>query len=175
MQNRFLRQSALLVSLVMLLSLCFIDADAQSRRKKRTRRAKKPAAVKPVITNPEIAPPGSEQSADSTEKVISTADQSEAESTNETPQPKKTSKTKSSSDPEMQQTINQLSNQVDRLSDKLTQMQQNDRTLIDMERLTRAEQRAENLRTQQVEVEGKLADLQGKAGTDRVSIATGKY
>jgi DNA repair exonuclease SbcCD ATPase subunit len=62
----------------------------------------------------------------------------------------------------MQQTINSLSNQVDRLSDKLTQMQQNDRTIIDMERLTRAEQRAENLRAQQVDVESKLADLQSK-------------
>jgi chromosome segregation ATPase len=62
----------------------------------------------------------------------------------------------------MQQTINALSNQVDRLNDKLTQMQQNDRTLIDMERLTRAEQRAESLRAQQLDVESKLADLQSK-------------
>jgi predicted nucleic acid-binding Zn-ribbon protein len=51
---------------------------------------------------------------------------------------------------------------VDRLNDKLTQMQQNDRTLIDMERLTRAEQRAESLRAQQVDVESKLADLQSR-------------
>src|SRR4030095_2061832 len=161
MQKRFLRQSALLLGLVMLVSLCFVDADAQSRRKRRTRRAKKPAAVKPVITNPEIAPPGSEQSPEASEKVISTADESESESANEKAQPKKTGTTKTST-PEMQQTINHLSNQVDRLNDKLTQMQQNDRTLIDMERLTRAEQRAENLRTQQVEVESKLADLQAK-------------
>jgi predicted nucleic acid-binding Zn-ribbon protein len=62
----------------------------------------------------------------------------------------------------MQQTINNLSNQVDRLSDKLTEMQENDRTLIDMERLTRAEQRSESLRTQQIDVESKLADLQSK-------------
>jgi chromosome segregation ATPase len=62
----------------------------------------------------------------------------------------------------MQQTINQLSNQVDRLNDKLTQMQENDRALMDMERLTRAEQRAESLRAQQVDVESKLADLQAK-------------
>jgi regulator of replication initiation timing len=62
----------------------------------------------------------------------------------------------------MKQTIDQLSNQVDRLNDKLTRMQENDRALIDMERLTRAEQRAENLRAQQVDVEGKLADLQAK-------------
>ena len=62
----------------------------------------------------------------------------------------------------MQQTINSLSTQVDRLSDKLTQMQENDRTRIDMERLTRAEQRAESLRAQQIDVESKLADLQSK-------------
>ena len=41
-------------------------------------------------------------------------------------------------------------------------MQQNDRTLIDMERLTRAEVRAETLRAQQVDVESKLADAQAK-------------
>jgi len=87
----------------------------------------------------------------------------ETEQTTEGVQSKRNSgSTKSSSDADMQQTINALSNQVDRLNDKLTQMQQNDRTLIDMERLTRAEQRAESLRAQQVDVESKLADLQSK-------------
>jgi DNA repair exonuclease SbcCD ATPase subunit len=62
----------------------------------------------------------------------------------------------------MKDTINALSNQVDRLNDKLTQMQENDRSLIDMERLTRAEQRAESLRLQQIDVESKLADLQAR-------------
>jgi DNA repair exonuclease SbcCD ATPase subunit len=115
--------------------------------------------------NPEIAPPGSEQSTGSDgEKIISTADQSptEGEQGTESTQPKRSGSTRSGSEPDMQQTINSLSNQVDRLSDKLTQMQQNDRTIIDMERLTRAEQRAENLRAQQVDVESKLADLQSK-------------
>ena len=60
------------------------------------------------------------------------------------------------------QTINSLSNQVNRLNDKLGQMQETDQALIDMERLSRAEQRAENLRSQQVEVESKLADLQSR-------------
>jgi DNA repair exonuclease SbcCD ATPase subunit len=119
--------------------------------------------VKPVVTNPEIAAPGAEQSAGSNgERIISTADQPDAvpEPTPETTPPKKSPKP--SADGDMQKTINALSNQVDRLNDKLTQMQQNDRTLIDMERLTRAEQRAESLRSQQVDVEGKLADLQSK-------------
>jgi len=160
MQNRFFRPTALLLSLIVLFSLCLVDADAQSRRKRRSRRVRRPAVVRPVVTNPPIALPGAEQAPGSdSERIISTDDQSatETEAASETVPPKKTAKPA-----DMQQTINQLSNQVDRLNDKLTQMQENDRTLIDMERLTRAEQRAESLRSQQVDVESKLADLQAK-------------
>lgn len=154
-----------LLSLVVLLSICLSDVDAQTRRKRRARRVTRPVVVRPVITNPAIAPVGQEQSVNAQgERIISTADQTESEE-----QPaevvaprKRPAAAKSSSDVEMQQTINTLSNQVDRLNDKLTQMQQNDRTLIDMERLTRAEQRAESLRLQQIDVESKLADLQSK-------------
>ncbi|HEX6731172.1 MAG TPA: hypothetical protein VF074_14205, partial [Pyrinomonadaceae bacterium] len=49
--------------------------------------------------------------------------------------------------------------QVNRLNDKLTQMQEDDRYLLDMERLTRSEQRAEQLRSQLYDVQSKLADL----------------
>lgn len=164
MQNRLIRYGSLLLVVLIGLSLCSIDADAQRRKKRRARRVTRPVVTRPVITNPAIAPAGSEQSspADS-EKIISTADQSEPEpTTDRTQSQKRDSATKSSSEPDMQQTINALTNQVDRLNDKLTQIQQNDRTLIDMERLTRAEQRAESLRAQQVDVEGKLADLQSK-------------
>lgn len=165
MRNRFLRQTAFLLSLIVLVSLCVVDAGAQTRRRRRSRHVTK-KVVRPVIKNPQIAPPGSEQTPGSdSEKIISTADQgtTETEPTTETaPSKKGTTSTKSASDADMQQKINQLSNQVDRLNDMLTQMQQNDRTLIDMERLTRAEQRAESLRAQQVDAESKLADLQSK-------------
>ncbi|HEV7683606.1 MAG TPA: hypothetical protein VGO68_15875 [Pyrinomonadaceae bacterium] len=160
MRNRFLRQTAFLVSLIIIVGLCVVDAGAQSRRRRRSRRVTK--VVKPVVTNPAIAAPGEEQTAADGERIISTADGTETEPTAEPATPKKSSTTKAGSSSEMQKTINQLSNQVDRLSDKLTQMQQNDRTLIDMERLTRAEVRAESLRAQQVEVESKLADAQSK-------------
>ena len=165
MQNRFLRQTAFLLSLIVLIGLCVIDGDAQSRRRRRSRRARRPAVVRPVVTNPAIAAPGSEQEAigPDGERIISTADQTnETEPGTEAGSPKKNSSTKASGNADMQQTINQLSNQVDRLNDKLTQMQQNDRTLIDMERLTRAEQRAESLRAQQLDTESKLADAQSK-------------
>ena len=165
MQNRFLRQTAFLLSLIVLISLCVVDAGAQTRRRRRSRRVTR-KVVRPVVVNPPIAAPGAEQAPGSdTEKIISTADQgtTETDQTTEAAPPKKSNTpTKPASEADMQQTIKQLSNQVDRLNDKLTEMQQNARTLIDMERLTRAEQRAESLRAQQVEVESKLADAQAK-------------
>jgi hypothetical protein len=168
MQNRSIRYTAFLLAVLIALSVCSIDADAQRRRKRRARRVRRPVATRPVIKNPAIAPAGSEQSGGTeSERIISTADQNPGETeqtTDSTPQKRGSGSNKGSSDADMQQTINALSNQVDRLNDKLTQMQQNDRTLIDMERLTRAEQRAENLRAQQVDVESKLADLQSKLG-----------
>ena len=162
MQNRFLRQTAFLLSLIVLLSLCVVDVDAQSRRRRRSRRVRRPPVVRPVITNPAIAAPGSELEAvgPDGERIISTADQTTNEI--EPASGAVPSKKKAPGDADMQQTINQLSTQVDRLNDKLTQMQQNDRTLIDMERLTRAEQRAESLRAQQLDTETKLADAQSK-------------
>ena len=164
MQKRIIRYGSFLLAALFALSVCSMDADAQRRRKRRARRVKRPVVTRPVIKNPAIAPAGSEQSSSAeSEKIISTADQAtgETEQTTEAAPPKKAN-TKSSGEGDMQQTINALSNQVDRLNDKLTQMQLTDRTIIDMERLTRAEQRAESLRSQQVDVESKLADLQSK-------------
>ncbi len=152
MQSRSIRYIALLLAVLIGVSVCSIETDAQRRRKRRVRRA-----PRPVITNPAIAPPGSEQDGGS-ERIISTADENPAD-TNETgTQPKK----KKSGEANMQQTIDALSNQVNRLNDKLSQMQENERSLIDMERLTRAEQRAESIRAQMLDTESKLADLQAR-------------
>ena len=51
MQSRYIRFSALLLAMLVALSVCSIDADAQKRRKRSVRRA-----PKPVVTNPAIAP-----------------------------------------------------------------------------------------------------------------------
>lgn len=161
MQNRFLRPGALFVGLVILISLCLIDVDAQTRRRRRHRRV-----ARPVVTNPVIAPPGGEQATGPNgEKIISTVDENAGDTeqaTESSAAKRKRATGKTSDDQDMQGTINALSNQIDRLNDKLTQMQENDRSLIDMERLTRAEQRAENLRAQLIDAESKLADLQSK-------------
>lgn len=151
--QRLIRSVAGLVILVVVLGLGFIEADAQTRRKRRSRRV-----PRPVITNPTITS-ADETTATGEPRVLSTADEATNEG-GETTKPRK--KKAATSEEDMQQTINALSNQVNRLTDKLTQMQGNDRSLLDMERLTRAEQRSETLRAQQLEAESKLADLQSQ-------------
>jgi hypothetical protein len=152
----------LIVILVVIFSLGFIEADAQSRKKKRPRRTAKPVVKRPVITNPTIAlPSDTTDGATATDpKIISTAD-ADGETTE--PQPKKPKTTKpGSGEDDMQQTINSLTNQVNRLNDRLTSIQEDDRYLLDMERLTRAEQRAEQLRSQLIDVQSKIADLNSR-------------
>ncbi|HSE31220.1 MAG TPA: hypothetical protein VLA93_06555 [Pyrinomonadaceae bacterium] len=154
----------LFVILAVVVSLGLVQVDAQSRKKKRTRRTATPVK-RPVITNPTIALPSdaSAQGTATDPKIISTADQTtpEVESTTET-QPKKTAKPGTSDSDNMQQTITTLTHQVNRLNDRLTAMQEDDRYLLDMERLTRAEQRAESLRSQLIDVQSKMADLSSK-------------
>src|SRR5678815_1690970 len=120
-----------LIAVCLVISFCLVDSNAQTRRKKRSRRAA-PAAPKPVITNPPIAPPdGTQTDANGDVKIISTAD-----STQETAQPaqqdKKPSTPAAPEPDQMQQTITTLSNQVNRLNDKLSQMQEDDRYQMDM-------------------------------------------
>jgi DNA repair exonuclease SbcCD ATPase subunit len=153
---------SIVVLLSFVLGLGLIDADAQSRKRRRTRRAR-PVVKRPVITNPTITPPSAMQDPTGDVKIISTADESDGTQETENIQPKRSKNTKTTSDPEdMQQTITTLTTQVNRLNDRLSQMQEDDRYLLDMERLTRAEQRAEQLRSQQIDVQSKIADLQSR-------------
>jgi phage-related minor tail protein len=61
----------------------------------------------------------------------------------------------------MKKTIQTLSNQVDKLTDKLNQMEESQRSMVDLERLGRAEQRSSQLRTEQREVQAKIGELEG--------------
>lgn len=153
-----------LIAACLIVSFCVAEGDAQTRRKKRRRSA--PAAPKPVITNPTIAPPDATKSPDSAGdvKIISTADSTKEPGSTENLQgwkPKVTAP-EPTEDEKTQQTITDLSKQVDRLNNKLTQMQEDDRYQLDMERLTRAEQRAEQLRSQLMDVQAKIADFEAK-------------
>jgi DNA repair exonuclease SbcCD ATPase subunit len=157
MQIRFRSQITLLVAVVFVIGLCFVDAGAQ-RRKRRTRRVTHP------ITSPSPSPDATSSNAEP--RIISTAEQNAADAdqpTDKSRTKKQVTKQKAESEPdEMRQTIMTLSNQVTKLSEKLTQMEEQQRTLVDMERLTRAEQRAEGLRAQLRDVQAKDSDLQGQ-------------
>ena len=150
-----------LIAACLVVSFCLVEANAQTRRKRRTRRATAPV-VRPVITNPPIAPAEETTPAEGSEtgdvKIISTADGTQEATTDST-------KAKPAASPEkdeMQQTITTLSNQVNKLNDKLTSMQEDDRYQLDMERLTRAEQRAEQLRGQLMEIQTKIGDYEAR-------------
>lgn len=150
-----------LIAACLVVSFCLVEADAQTRRKRRTRRAR-PPVERPVITNPPIAPPeGTSTTGNGDVKIISTADSTELNQSGETKKVK-TDNTETSDKEEIKQTINSLSNQVNRLNDKLTQMNEDERYQLDMERLTRAEQRAEQLRSQLMDVQTKIADFESK-------------
>ena len=152
-----------LIAACLVVSFCLVEANAQTRRKKRTRRTTHPVA-RPVITNPPIAPaegtPPAESSDTGDVKIISTADSTQ-EATPAT-DPKKAKPAASPEKEEMQQTITTLTNQVDKLNDRLTSMQEDDRYQLDMERLSRAEQRAEQLRGQLMDIQTKIGDYQAK-------------
>jgi hypothetical protein len=173
MPVRLRNYSKILISLCLILTFCLIEGEAQTRKKRTRRSTPRPAPAKPVITNPTIAPPATpasnaENVANTGDvKIISTADQNTTTEPAE-PAPPRKPKAKAavnsddSSPDDMQQTITNLSKQVDRLNDKLSQMQDDDRYQLDMERLTRAEQRAEQLRMQLVDVQSKSADLEAQ-------------
>src|SRR5690242_21647737 len=151
-----------LIAACLIVSFCVAEGDAQTRRKKKRRRSV-PAAPKPVITNPTIAPPDGTVTPDPAGdvKIISTADSKET-SKESGDQPSKAKSADPNDQEKTQQTISDLSKQVDRLNNKLSSMQEDDRYQMDMERLTRAEQRAEQLRSQLMDVQAKIADFEAK-------------
>jgi hypothetical protein len=159
----------ILLALVILLAfgLSVDEASGQRRRTKRSRRATNPVAAQPVT--PASAP--TTQASDP--QIISTADQ-QANDQGNSPEingqvsesPRRTNRKRAAEADDadsVRRTVDELSTQVTKLTDKLSQMEQQQRTLVDMERLSRAEVRAEALRTQ-------LRDVQEKEGAWQARI-----
>lgn len=155
------RQATFVLAGILLLAFCFADASAQKRRTKRSRRVTNPvtrtASVTPV---PTPAPPSAEPT------IISTADEAASETTTSA-SGRRTSARRTTQplteEETARQRMDRLSVQVNALNDKLSQMEQQQRTLVDLERLSRAETRAEGLRAQLRDVQEKEADLQARS------------
>jgi chromosome segregation ATPase len=142
MSSKSIRRLVVLVLAVCLIGLFLVDSSAQKRRRKsRTRRPSTPR-----ITNPAIYEPSANENAnDNSNSSVSD------------------SGTNANDDPEaMKKTIRDLSTQVNDLNTKLSSMEQSQRTLVDLERLSRAEQRSADLWKQLREVEAQEADLQAR-------------
>jgi len=142
MSSKTIRRFVVILLAVCLIGLFLIDSSAQKRRRKsRTRRPSTP-----TITNPAIYEPAANDNANDNSNA------SGSESTTNTNQ-----------DPEaMKRTIRDLSSQVNQLNTKLNSMEQSQRTLVDLERLSRAEQRSADLWKQLREVEAQQSDLQAR-------------
>ena len=142
MPKRSIRQIAIVVlALFVIAGVSLVDSNAQRRKRKRRSR---PSA--PLITNPAINQPGENANSNTS---------SDAQNSNEN--------TNANTQSQDQQTIRSLSSQVDRLTEKISQMDEAQRSLVDLERLSRAEQRASALRTELRDVQSKESDLQARA------------
>ena len=132
------RYALIAVALFLVGGLLMVDSNAQKRKRKRRSSA-------PKITNPEIYQPATTENTNAN----NSGDIAPAESPSPTPDPEA-----------MKKTIQTLSNQVDKLTDKLTLMEESQRSMVDLERLGRAEQRSSQLRTEQRTVQAKIGELE---------------
>ena len=141
MKKNLIRKSAIIVCATMFLAgFLLIDSSAQKRRRSKTRRR----ASAPRITNPEIyQPPANDNSNSATDNANANA------------------ATQRTEDPDaMKKTIRSLSDQVDRLNQKLGQVEQSQQSMVDLERLSRAEQRSAQLRSELRDLQQKKGDLE---------------
>ena len=109
------RYALITLALLLVGGLLMVDSSAQKRKRKRRSSA-------PKITNPEIYQPATNENTNAN----NSGDITPAESPSPTPDPEA-----------MKKTIQTLSNQVDKLTDKLNQMEESQRSMVDLERLGR--------------------------------------
>lgn len=163
MRSQFARRMVFALAVLLVVGMCVDEAGAQRRRTRRSRRATNPVVVnrQPIVTpTPSVDP-----------QIISTAEQQAAEQAaaseaagQTTTTTRRTGRRRVAEPVEededgVRRTVNDLSAQVTKLTEKLSQMEQQQRTLVDLERLSRAEQRAEALRAQLQSTQEKETNL----------------
>jgi chromosome segregation ATPase len=141
MKKSLIQKSAIVVfAAVFLAGFLFVDSSAQKRRRSKPRRR----ATSPRITNPEIYQPPANENSNSNTSDSATGNANA-----------------STEDPDsMKKTIRGLSDQVDRLNQKLGQVEQSQQSMVDLERLSRAEQRSAQLRSELRDVQQKKGELE---------------
>src|SRR5437764_3156010 len=141
MRDNSVRKLVITVLAVLVMGGLLVDSAAQKRRRTRRRTSA------PRITNPEIYQPSPGDNSNSNGSETNTNGNSNSNSSQ-------------TEDPDsMKRTIRTLSNQVDRLTDKLNDMQASQQSMVDLERLSRSEQRSAQLRTELSGVQAKKSEL----------------
>jgi hypothetical protein len=166
MRIKLARHLSLALVLFFVVGCCLLHADAQTRRRKRSRRVTNPVVNSVPSVRRDTSLPGSPEP-----QIISTAEEQSNNANSDTPatgtETRRANRSRNvapeSEQETMRRTVNKLSTQVNQLTDKLGQMEEQQRTLVNLERLSRAEQRAENLRAQLRDVQAKEADLQARS------------
>jgi hypothetical protein len=153
------RHIAVFLAVLIIAGLSLVEAGAQARkRRSRSRRAASSAVPRPTPL------PAQEGSDPADPQIVSTADQTTGTSSKGSAGRARNSPSPSPTpDPErerLRQTITDLSGQVNKMADKLSQMEEQQRALVDIERLSRAEQRAETFRSQLRDVQQRQTDIQ---------------
>lgn len=170
MRILFLRQTVLTIATLLVIGLCLVETSAQTPRNRRSRRITNPVRTTNPPTPPAVQPTPQTPVDNSDARIISTADDPINNDLEDDDPPPVTTRRNSrsrnasadSDQDSMRRTVNRLSRQVDNLTDKLDQIEGQQRALVDLERLSRAEQRAEGFRAQLRDVQAKEADLQSR-------------
>ncbi|MFN2576289.1 MAG: hypothetical protein ABR607_01215 [Pyrinomonadaceae bacterium] len=142
MKDNSVRKLVITVFAVLLMGGLLVDSAAQRRRRTRRR------ASAPRITNPDIYQPSPGDNANSNSSETDAANGNSNSNSSPTEDPES-----------MKRTIRVLSNQVDKLTDKLNDLQASQQSMVDLERLSRAEQRSSQLRTELRDVQAKKSEL----------------
>jgi outer membrane murein-binding lipoprotein Lpp len=151
-EEEVMKNSLARLALAALAALMLLQTDAQSQRRRTSRRTTNPARPQPVQT-PSLPDEPS---------VVSTADDTQSATPRRTTSRTRQQQQQSTQaeNEQLRGTVRDLSGQVEQLSGQLNQMKADQRAMYDLERLTRAEQRTEQLRTQLREVSDKEFQLQ---------------
>jgi chromosome segregation ATPase len=140
------------LAIFMIAGFLLVDSSAQKRRRRRR-------TPSPRITNPAIYQPSP---GDNT-NTNTTGDANNLNSDTNSAEVRPARSTPEQDAEAMKKTLRNISGQVDKLTDRITRMEESQRSLIDLERLSNAEQRAASLRTELRGVQAKEADLEAKA------------
>jgi len=142
MRDNSVRKLVITVFAILLIGGLLVDSAAQKRRRTRRR------SSAPRITNPEIYQPSPGDNSNSNSSETSTTNGNSNSNSSQTEDPDS-----------MKRTIRTLSNQVDRLTDKLNDLQASQQSMVDLERLSRAEQRSAQLRAELSGIQAKKGEL----------------